>query len=122
MKFVLFLFVAASRRFFVPKTNNTRALVAGAVGAAGAAWLSRRFHISPPRGGAEIQGSVVKLFVTKQRAGHVDPWQAQSVEAITGSGAIIRMPGGGVGVLTAAHVVADALLIQVRSGLNNLFI
>jgi len=61
-----------------------------------------------------VEASVVKLFVTRQRAGHQNPWQAETVEASSGSGAIIRTPGGGVGVLTAAHVVADALVIQVQ--------
>jgi len=61
-----------------------------------------------------VEASVVKLFVTRQPAAHHNPWNTHTVQTSSGSGAIIRMPSGGLAVLTAAHVVADALVIQVQ--------
>ncbi|CAE8682954.1 unnamed protein product [Polarella glacialis] len=44
------------------------------------------------------------------------PWQAGVVESSTGSGAVIELPGraGSNGILTAAHVVANARFLQLQ--------
>lgn len=57
---------------------------------------------------------MVKIFNTRQRPGWTVPWQTQPVESSSGSGAVVRIHGRDVGVLTAAHVVADTRYLQIQ--------
>ena len=57
--------------------------------------------------------AVVRIMTTRQRPSWTVPWQMRSVEASSGSGAII--PGNGkIRILTAAHVVADSTYLTVQ--------
>ncbi len=62
---------------------------------------------SPPR---SLQNSVVKLYVTMQRGNYAMPWQADPPANVTGTGFVIR----GKRIMTNAHVVSDARVLQVR--------
>ncbi len=61
-------------------------------------------------GKASIESSVVKIFVQSNPPDLQSPWQKAGLEASTGSGAILD----GGRILTAAHVVADAVSIEVK--------
>jgi S1-C subfamily serine protease len=54
--------------------------------------------------------SVVRIFTTRQRPDHDNPWQSRRPSNSTGSGVVIG-PGR---VLTGAHVVADGTFVQVQ--------
>jgi len=75
------------------------------VPSAGAAGLS----------GRSIRRSVVKIYVTIQRADYTMPWQSEHPMSGTGSGFLI----GGKRILTNAHVVSDARDIQVQKDGNS---
>lgn len=57
--------------------------------------------------------AVVRIMTTRQRPSWTVPWQMRSVEASSGSGAIIQ-GNGKVRILTAAHVVADSTYLTVQ--------
>jgi len=57
-----------------------------------------------------ISNSVVKIFNTRSTPNYKYPWQTGRLETIYGSGAIIKNNQ----ILTAAHVVANARLLQVK--------
>eukprot|EP00931_Biecheleriopsis_adriatica_P076172 TRINITY_DN49907_c0_g1_i1.p1 TRINITY_DN49907_c0_g1~~TRINITY_DN49907_c0_g1_i1.p1 ORF type:complete len:542 (+),score=73.88 TRINITY_DN49907_c0_g1_i1:54-1628(+) len=72
---------------------------------------------------SDPRGSVVKLFNTSQPANWMTPWQSAPIESNTGSGALISLPADSastsgssevLGVLTAAHVVANTRFLQVQ--------
>ena len=54
--------------------------------------------------------SIVKVFTTKATPNYKYPWQTDTIGKYTGSGAIIS----GNRILTAAHVVAGAKLLEVK--------
>lgn len=58
----------------------------------------------------EPRDSVVKVYVKSLRTPYGSPWESGRVEASSGSGFVIA----GQRVLTNAHVVADATLVEVR--------
>lgn len=53
---------------------------------------------------------VVRVFATTQNPDHDRPWQSETPSSSTGSGVVIDGPG----ILTGAHVVANATFIQVQ--------
>jgi S1-C subfamily serine protease len=57
-----------------------------------------------------IRDSVVKIFTVSQKPDYYQPWQNLSEESSSGSGVVIA----GGRILTNAHVVSDAVFIQVR--------
>lgn len=57
-----------------------------------------------------IKGSVVKIFTVYNKHSYFRPWQMMGQESLSGSGCIIK----GSRILTNAHVVADAMFIQVK--------
>ncbi len=57
-----------------------------------------------------VARGVVKIFTTARHPDYYQPWQMASEESWTGSGVLIK----GGRILTNAHVVADAVFIQVR--------
>ena len=60
-----------------------------------------------------IATSLVKVYVTANPPDYQSPWQRGGIESSTGSGVIIS----GNRILTAAHVVADQVSVEVkRSG------
>ncbi len=57
-----------------------------------------------------IQNSIVKIIATHNHSDYRSPWQRRGIHTVTGSGAIIK----GRRILTNAHVVADATLLEVK--------
>lgn len=53
---------------------------------------------------------VVRVFATTQDPDYDSPWQSQTPSSSTGSGVVIE----GRGILTGAHVVANATFLQVQ--------
>ena len=53
---------------------------------------------------------VVRVFATTQDPDYDCPWQSRTPSSSTGSGVVI----GGKGILTGAHVVANATFLQVQ--------
>lgn len=81
----------------------------------------RHFSASAAASCKDPRDAVVKIFNTRQRPGWTVPWQMQTVECSTGSGAVIARNAGGEGagggsvaVLTAAHVVSDSKYVQIQ--------
>ncbi len=67
----------------------------------------------------DIEDSVVKVLVRSSPPDLVSPWQRAGMRKQTGSGVIV--PGGRV--LTNAHVVADAVTIEVvRAGISERYL
>ena len=65
-----------------------------------------------------IAGSVVKIYTESDAFSYAAPWRLDSPDSATGSGCIIA----GRRILTNAHVVADAMFIQVkRAGAKDKF-
>ncbi|MCK5680859.1 trypsin-like peptidase domain-containing protein, partial [bacterium] len=59
---------------------------------------------------ADIQGSIVKVFTTATVYNFDVPWQTNGIENFTGSGCIISDKR----ILTNAHVVSNAIFIEVQ--------
>jgi len=59
---------------------------------------------------ADIKNSVVKIFTVSSTPSYYQPWQMNAQSMETGSGSIIS----GNRILTNAHVVSNAMFIQVR--------
>ena len=59
---------------------------------------------------AAIESNVVKIFVQSNPPDLFSPWQKAGVESSTGSGVILD----GERILTAAHVIEDAVSIEVK--------
>ena len=59
---------------------------------------------------ADIKKSVVKIFTVSSTPSYYQPWQMNAQSMETGSGSIIS----GNRILTNAHVVSNAMFIQVR--------
>jgi len=57
-----------------------------------------------------LKRSIVKIFVTAEHPNYQQPWQLINQEQLSGSGAVIE----GGRILTNAHVVSDAVYVQVR--------
>lgn len=57
-----------------------------------------------------ITSSIVKIYTVYNKHSYYRPWQMMGQESLSGSGCII----GGNRILTNAHVVADAMFIQVK--------
>ena len=64
----------------------------------------------PERESEQVRASVVKVYTTYQVPQYLDPWAPGWVYSGTGSGCIIE----GNRILTNAHMVGNATLIQVR--------
>ena len=60
--------------------------------------------------GADVRGSMVKIYTVQTRPDYFNPWDMYSPSEITGSGCVIQ----GNLILTNAHVVSDQTFIQVR--------
>lgn len=60
--------------------------------------------------GQEVESSVVKIIVHSNPPDLLSPWQKSGIEASSGSGVIID----GHRILTSAHVVEDAVSIEVK--------
>lgn len=58
----------------------------------------------------DVTNSIVKVFATKSTPNYKYPWQTSKIAKFTGSGAIIS----GNFILTAAHVVSNAKLLEVK--------
>ena len=58
----------------------------------------------------DLEASVVKVYVSANPADLLSPWQKAGVELATGSGVVIA----GDRVLTNAHVVEDAVSIEIK--------
>jgi len=65
---------------------------------------------TPPATAGEYRNSVVKIYVTVQRADYASPWQNLPPGGGTGSGFVIK----GKKILTNAHVISDGRFIQVQ--------
>ena len=65
-----------------------------------------------------LVNSVVKVLVTSQSYIVDEPWQRESLRRGSGSGVYITVDGRGY-ILTAAHVVADAKLVQIQTPHTN---
>ena len=70
----------------------------------------RPCHAAPGRETEEVRAAVVKVYTTYQVPQYLDPWAPGWVYSGTGSGCIIS----GQRILTNAHMVGNATLIQVR--------
>lgn len=57
-----------------------------------------------------VRESVIKIFTISQRPDYYQPWQNTPEESSSGSGVVIA----GDRILTNAHVVSDAIFVQVR--------
>jgi len=57
-----------------------------------------------------ITSSIVKIYTVFNKHSYFRPWQMMGQESLSGSGCIIK----GNRILTNAHVVADAMFIQVK--------
>ena len=57
-----------------------------------------------------ITSSIVKIYTVYNKHSYFRPWQMMGQESLSGSGCIIE----GNRILTNAHVVADAMFIQVK--------
>jgi len=68
----------------------------------------------PPYGHAKTQDSIVKIFTTAATYDYDSPWLVAGIEEGSGSGCIIS----GQRILTNAHVVSDAVYIQVQRNGN----
>ena len=66
-----------------------------------------------PSSAKALRRSVVKVLSTSDPPDYDQPWQTRGVENATGSGAIIETAAG-PRVLTNAHVVENAVFIEVR--------
>ncbi len=94
------------------------ALLAVALGlpVAFAAASGSSLHTDPP---GAIEDSVVKIFVRSSPPDLISPWQRAGMRKQMGSGVIV--PGGRI--LTNAHVVADAVTIEVvRAGIGDRYL
>ncbi len=74
--------------------------------------MTPRTHDAPSAAKA-LRRSVVKVLATSDPPDYDQPWQTRGVENATGSGAIIDTAAG-PRVLTNAHVVENAVFIEVR--------
>jgi S1-C subfamily serine protease len=75
-----------------------------------AAWpFSTPLHA---QGGADPEASVVKVFVTSSPWDPFTPWQRVGTETSTGSATVLS----GNRLLTNAHVVEDAVSLEVKAG------
>jgi S1-C subfamily serine protease len=63
-----------------------------------------------PAASADVKKSVVKIFTVSSTPSYYQPWQMNGQSAESGSGSIIS----GNRILTNAHVVSNAMFIQVR--------
>ena len=71
--------------------------------------------LAPPlraQGGSDPEAAVVKVFVTSSPWDPFTPWQRVGTETSTGSGTVL--PGNRI--LTNAHVVEDAVSLEVKAG------
>jgi S1-C subfamily serine protease len=59
---------------------------------------------------SNITSSIVKIYTVYNKHSYFRPWQMKGQESLSGSGCIID----GNRILTNAHVVADAMFIQVK--------
>lgn len=59
---------------------------------------------------SNITSSIVKIYTVYNKHSYFRPWQMMGQESLSGSGCIIE----GNRILTNAHVVADAMFIQVK--------
>ncbi len=73
-------------------------------------WLGAAAQADPGREAESVRAAVVKIFTTYQVPLVLDPWSPGWVYSGSGSGCIIE----GNRILTNAHVVGNATLIQVR--------
>ena len=66
-----------------------------------------------------LGGSIVKVYVRSNPPDLLSPWQRLGLQSSTGSGVIVD----GDWILTSAHVVEDAVSIEVkRSGMSQPFV
>jgi S1-C subfamily serine protease len=75
-----------------------------------AAGLSGHPAYAGSSGGEEVPPSLVQVFVQSNPVDLSSPWQKQGVESSSGSGVIID----GNRVLTAAHVIAEYVSVEVK--------
>jgi S1-C subfamily serine protease len=75
----------------------------------GAAGLRAGTPGAPVLGADLLQKSLVKIFTTAQEPDYYEPWRVQPQHSMSGSGCVIA----GNRILTNAHVVANAIFIQV---------
>ncbi len=68
------------------------------------------FSLQPLWAHSSVKESVVKVYATSIVQDYDEPWKTYSQETSSGSGCIIS----GNRILTAAHVVADQIFVQVR--------
>ena len=62
----------------------------------------------------EISSSVVKIFTVSVKPNYYQPWQMRTQKSSTGSGVIIKDKF----ILTAAHVVANGVYLEVKKTAN----
>jgi S1-C subfamily serine protease len=71
---------------------------------------ARGAYADPGHEAEEVRAAVVKIFTTHQVPLYLDPWSPGWVYSASGSGCVVA----GHRILTNAHVVGNATLIQVR--------
>ncbi len=65
--------------------------------------------LSPAQANDPLQKSLVKIFTTMQEPNYYEPWRPNPEVSVSGSGSVL--PGNRI--LTNAHVVSNAIFIQV---------